>query len=203
MAGGIDGGHRAGRAGDCVCSEVDDEAVLGEEPGGVAHRRALGGELEPLGLQGVTGGSVGIGGVTEHLGLVLFFCYRGQQVNGSISIGDAAVDLLAPVAEEEDKPEVLGDSAYADGATRDTLETKGFKLTAKCPPVRNATGLFTKDRFVVDLGTNTVTCPAGPVATINPTRHGGGRASFKAHCPTCPLRAACTKSRSGRTITVH
>ena len=116
---------------------------------------------------------------------------------------DAAVDLLAPVAEEEDKPEVLGDSAYADGATRDTLETKGFKLTAKCPPVRNATGLFTKDRFVVDLGTDTVTCPAGPVATINPTRHGGGRASFKAHCPTCPLRAACTKSRSGRTITVH
>ena len=116
---------------------------------------------------------------------------------------DAAVDLLAPVAEEEDKPEVLGDSAYADGATRDTLETKGFKLTAKCPPVRNATRLFTKDRFVVDLGTNTVTCPAGPVATINPTRHGGGRASFKAHCPTCPLRAACTKSRSGRTITVH
>jgi len=116
---------------------------------------------------------------------------------------DAAVDLLAPVADDEDKPEVFGDSAYADGATRDTLEEQGFTLTAKCPPVRNATGLFTKDRFVVDLEDSTVTCPAGQRVTINPTRDGGGRASFKVHCRTCPLRAACTKSRSGRTITVH
>jgi IS5 family transposase len=53
---------------------------------------------------------------------------------------DAATDLLAPLAEAEDKPEVLGDSAYADGATRDTLEAQGFSVTAKCPPVRNATG---------------------------------------------------------------
>jgi IS5 family transposase len=116
---------------------------------------------------------------------------------------DAASELLAPLDEVEDKPEVLGDSAYADGATRDTLEEKGFTVTAKCPPVRNATGLFTKDRFTVDLETNTVTCPAGQRVTINPTRDGGGRASFKVHCRTCPLRQACTKSRAGRTISVH
>ncbi|MGH9044579.1 MAG: IS1182 family transposase [Acidimicrobiales bacterium] len=115
----------------------------------------------------------------------------------------AASDLLAPHAEDMDKPEVLGDSAYADGATRDTLTTKGFTVSAKCPPVRNATGLFTKDRFTVDLQARTVTCPAGQRVTINPTRHGGGRASFKVHCVTCPMRQACTKSRSGRTITVH
>ncbi len=116
---------------------------------------------------------------------------------------DAATDLLAPVADDEDKPEVFGDSAYADGATRDTLEEQGFTLTAKCPPVRNATGLFTKDRFVVDLEDSTVICPVRQRVTINPTRDGGGRASFKVHCRTCQLRAACTKSRSGRTITVH
>jgi len=116
---------------------------------------------------------------------------------------EAASDLLAPLAEEEDKPEVLGDSAYADGATRDTLEKKGFTVTAKCPPVRNATGLFTKDLFVVDLEANTVTCPAGQRVTINPTRDGGGRASFKIHCKTCPMRTACTKSRAGRSISVH
>jgi hypothetical protein len=116
---------------------------------------------------------------------------------------DAATDLLAPHADEEDKPEVLGDSAYADGATRDTLEEQGFSVTAKCPPVRNATGLFTKDRFGVDLETQTVTCPAGQRVAINPTRDGGGRASFKIHCRDCPLRRACTKSRAGRTITVH
>ncbi len=116
---------------------------------------------------------------------------------------DAATDLLAPLADEEDKPEVLGDSAYADGATRHTLEAQGFTVTAKCPPVRNATGLFTKDRFDVDLETDTVTCPAGQRVTINPTRDGGGRASFKIHCQQCPVRKACTKSRSGRTITIH
>ena len=115
---------------------------------------------------------------------------------------EAAGDLLAGVAGEDDKPEVLGDSAYADGATRDTLEEKGFQVTSKCPPVRNATGLFTKERFDVDLEANTVTCPAGQRVSINPTRDGGGRASFNLHCKTCPLRQACTKSRAGRSITV-
>jgi len=115
---------------------------------------------------------------------------------------DAATELLAPHADEQDKPEVLGDSAYADGATREALEDKGFTVTAKCPPVRNATGLFTKDRFEVDLEAGTVTCPAGHRVGINPTRDGGGRASFKVHCTTCPMRQGCTKSRAGRSITV-
>ena len=115
---------------------------------------------------------------------------------------DAASELLAPHADEQDKPEVLGDSAYADGATREALEDKGFTVTAKCPPVRNATGLFTKDRFEVDLEAGTVTCPAGHRVGINPTRDGGGRASFKVHCTTCPMRQGCTKSRAGRSITV-
>jgi hypothetical protein len=116
---------------------------------------------------------------------------------------EAVSDLLAPLADEEDKPEVLGDSAYADGATRDALAEKGFTITAKCQPVRNATGLFTKDRFDVDLETNTVTCPAGQRVTTNPTRDESGRASFKVYCKTCPLRTACTKSRAGRSISIH
>ena len=82
------------------------------------------------------------------------------------------------------------------------LGAKGFTVVAKVPPVRNATGLFTKEHFVVDLGDSTVTCPAGQRVAIFPTRDGGGRASFKAHCATCPMRSACTKSRSGRTITI-
>lgn len=116
---------------------------------------------------------------------------------------DALGGLLAPHAEAQDKPEVLGDSAYADGATRDTLASQGFDLSAKCPPLRNSTGLFTKERFVVDLAEGHVTCPAGHAVTIGPVGGGGGRASFKAHCAHCPLRAACTKSRSGRTIAIH
>lgn len=115
---------------------------------------------------------------------------------------DAIGDLLEGLADQEDKPEILGDSAYADGATRKALGDAGFEVVAKVPPVRNATGLFTKDRFRVDLATQSVTCPAGQRVAINPTRDGAGRASFKVHCTDCPKRLACTKSRSGRTIAI-
>src|ERR1019366_1756320 len=71
--------------------------------------------------------------------------------------------------------------------------------------LRSATrpGGFPKDRFAIDLEQMTVTCPATNVVPITLTSDGGGRASFKAHCGSCPLRALCTKSRSGRTISVH
>ena len=111
---------------------------------------------------------------------------------------DAVGDLLEGLADEEDKPENLGRLGlcrrrYAEG----TRARRGFAVVAKVPPVRNATGLFTKDRFSVDLATQSVTCPAGQRVAINPTRDGGGRASFKIHCKDCPLRKACTKSLFG------
>jgi len=116
---------------------------------------------------------------------------------------EAAPVLLGSYDTAEDKPVVLGDSAYADGATRDDLECAGFSLAAKCPPVRNSTGLFTKDRFVVDLDQMTVTCPAANAVAITVIGGVAGRASFKAHCANCPLRASCTTSRRGRTISIH
>jgi hypothetical protein len=116
---------------------------------------------------------------------------------------DAAADLLAEHTGSEGKPDVVGDSAYGDAATRAHLEAQGFTVTAKCPPARNAGGRFPKDRFAVDLGAGTVTCPAGQTAIIVPAARGGGRASFRPWCATCPLRLACTASRRGRTITIH
>jgi Transposase DDE domain/Transposase domain (DUF772) len=115
---------------------------------------------------------------------------------------DAVGELLHEHADSEDKPEVVGDSAYGDAATRAGLETAGFTVTAKCPPARNAKGRFPKDRFTVDLDAGTVTCPAGQTAVIVPAA-GGGRASFRPWCATCPLRPACTASRRGRTIAIH
>jgi IS5 family transposase len=115
---------------------------------------------------------------------------------------DAASELLGGHTDSEDKPEVVGDSAYGDAATRAGLEEQGFTVTAKCPPPRNSGGRFAKDRFIVDLGQATVTCPAGQTAIIVPAR-GGGRASFRPWCATCPLRPDCTSSRRGRTITIH
>jgi hypothetical protein len=116
---------------------------------------------------------------------------------------DAAADLLAEHTGSEGKPDVVGDSAYGDAATRAHLEAQGFTVTAKCPPARNAGGRFPKDRFAADLGAGTVTCPAGQTAIIVPAARGGGRASFRPWCATCPLRLACTASRRGRTITIH
>jgi IS5 family transposase len=116
---------------------------------------------------------------------------------------EAARELLAGLAGEDDKPKVVGDSAYGDAATRDDLQSQGFTVIARCPPARNAKGRFAKDQFTVDLDADTVTCPAGQAAVIVPAARGGGRASFRPWCPGCPLRPACTASRRGRTIAIH
>ena len=115
---------------------------------------------------------------------------------------DAVPGLLGEHAASPDKPEVIGDSAYGDAATRAGLEGQGFTVVAKCPPARNSGGRFSKDQFDVDLEHGTVTCPAGQTAVITPAS-GGGRASFRPWCATCPLRPACTASRRGRTIAIH
>ena len=115
---------------------------------------------------------------------------------------DAVDDLLADHV-IDDKPTVIGDSAYADGATRAHIHDQGFDVIAKCPPVRNSTGGFTKDHFDVNIDDNTVTCPAGHTVTIRSSSGGAAKASFKPHCKHCPLRDQCTPSHRGRTITIH
>ncbi|MGH3573633.1 MAG: IS1182 family transposase [Pseudonocardiaceae bacterium] len=116
---------------------------------------------------------------------------------------DAVTELLEPLSRLDDKPVILGDSAYADGATRAELSEAGFEVVSRCPPVRNSTGGFTKDRFGVDLETNTVSCPAGHTVAIRlSARRGEGKATIKPHCGHCPLRPQCTPSHRGRTITI-
>jgi Transposase DDE domain/Transposase domain (DUF772) len=115
---------------------------------------------------------------------------------------DAVPGLLAGHAGGQDKPEIVGDSAYGDAATRASLQEAGFTVTAKCPPARNAAGRYAKDQFGIDLDNGTVTCPAGNTTTIAPAAR-GGRASFAPWCGACPLRTACTASARGRTITIH
>ena len=98
---------------------------------------------------------------------------------------------------------VFGDSAYADGATLDKLAEAGHEVFAKVPPVRNSKG-YSKDQFRIDPDAGTVGCPAGHTAPIRTRRRGGGGlARFAQWCTGCPLRAACTTSRSGRVISIH
>jgi hypothetical protein len=97
---------------------------------------------------------------------------------------------------------VFGDSAYADGATLDRLAEAGHEVFAKVPPVRNSKG-YSKDQFSIDPHAGTATCPARHTVAIRARRGGGGQARFTPWCAGCPLRAACTTSRSGRVITIH
>lgn len=116
---------------------------------------------------------------------------------------DAVDDLLADHADSDDKPTVMGDSAYAGPDTINELEQGGFEVIAKVPPATNSEGRYTKDDFGVDVDAGTVTCPAGQTVTIRFARDRSGRADFAAHCAGCPQRANCTTSPKGRSIRIH
>ena len=117
---------------------------------------------------------------------------------------DVVDELLtepASPAEAGEGRQIFGDSAYADGATLAKLTGAGHDIHTRVPPVRNPHG-YSKDRFVIDPAAGTVTCPAAHTVAIRPQRR-GGQARFGELCRGCPLRSACTKSRTGRMITIH
>jgi Transposase DDE domain/Transposase domain (DUF772) len=92
-----------------------------------------------------------------------------------------------------------GDSAYGTGDLRDAIGTAGHRAVIKPKPLQAPVeGGFTADDFTVDELAGTVTCPAGVTRTIPPARH----VVFGAACRTCPLRARCTTSKSGRALSL-
>jgi hypothetical protein len=119
----------------------------------------------------------------------------------AVSEARTALELL----EGEDGPrDVLADSAYGSGDTRQALATDKHRVFIKPAPLRPAVpDGFTYDDFTVthdsDGAPTTVTCPNG---LIRPVRAAGG-ATFGSACAGCPLRAHCTRSRTGRTFKVN
>ena len=105
-----------------------------------------------------------------------------------------------PVSAEQ--PAVYGDAAYGSGAFLDLLAGANIASGCKTQPPTAAGGLFAKDRFVIDLGADTVTCPSQVTAPIRRGREGDGIAYFGQGCATCPLRAQCTTATAGRTVSV-
>jgi IS5 family transposase len=93
-----------------------------------------------------------------------------------------------------------GDSAYGTGELRGEIESAGHCAVIKPKPVQPAVaGGFTLDDFTVDEGAATVTCPAGQTRPLSATR----TVTFGALCRDCPLRAACTTAKAGRTMVLH
>jgi hypothetical protein len=116
----------------------------------------------------------------------------GSEVAGSEVAGDTGVERGC----------VYGDNAYGTGGFHDRLDQAGIADRCKTQAPTAAGGLFSKDRFDIDLGAATVSCPAGVTAPIRLARAGGGTAYFAQACTDCRLRARCTSAAGGRTITV-
>ena len=100
--------------------------------------------------------------------------------------------------------ETLGDCAYGGGATRKEYEDANRTLVAKVPQESRNNGLFSKSEFTIDLEARTATCPGGHTTEMA-TDHANGGATFyfDEFCEGCPLRAKCTTSELGRTLSVH
>lgn len=131
---------------------------------------------------------------------------------GNVSDGRAADSLLdeamehAPTGAGDEPAQVYGDASYGTADIVEQLEAAGIEANVKVqepsPPNK---GLFAKGAFDIDLSQKTVRCPAGIVVPIK-SRKGPARvgmACFAPHCQTCPLKAECTTSKTGRQIRIH
>ena len=112
------------------------------------------------------------------------------------------VEPSAGAAQDAERACVYGDNAYGTGSFHDRLGQAGITDRCKTQTPTAAGGLFSKDRFGINLDAGSITCPGGVTAPIRPARAGGGTAYFASACPDCPLRAQCTTAASGRTVSV-
>ncbi len=99
---------------------------------------------------------------------------------------------------------VYGDNAYGTGQFHDRLAQGGIESKCKTQSPVAAGGRFAKDRFHIDLGEDSVSCPAGNTAPIRRGADGTGTARFGEACAGCPLRERCTTTTAtaGRSIRV-
>jgi len=122
------------------------------------------------------------------------------------NVGDASVaeDLIADLLDDADADDVkvYGDSAYGTGAFQQHLENQHIESGCRTQPPAARGGKFSKDRFTIDLDSDTVTCPHHVTVTIGRFGDGSGIASFTENCTDCPLRQQCTNAKRGRTIRI-
>jgi hypothetical protein len=134
----------------------------------------------------------------------------GTIVGFNVLAGDAAdasgaLALVEQVEHNTDMKveETEADCAYGGGPTRQEFEDEGRVLVAKVPHEYSRDGLYPKSAFNIDLEKDTVTCPAGNITGKYSTDKAGKHFRFGSQCAACSLKSLCTKSKSGRTVTVH
>jgi Transposase DDE domain/Transposase domain (DUF772) len=110
--------------------------------------------------------------------------------------GDITADLAAAGRQLS---ELHIDRAYLSSAlVRD--RSPDLAVFCKAWRVRNTGGRFAKDQFTLDFAAGQLTCPAGVTMSFEP----GKTVHFpKGTCAACPLRARCTASSNGRSVSIH
>jgi hypothetical protein len=97
------------------------------------------------------------------------------------------------------------DAGYVSDDTLGQAHKEGRKLIGPARPSANASGdLFTAEAFDVSIADRQAICPRGLVSTQcsrlenKQTGQVNYRFEWSYHCDDCPLKAQCTKARSGR-----
>lgn len=110
----------------------------------------------------------------------------------------AAERLLTAAKQHGEVAVVDVDRGYLASPAIEALHRAGVTIHSRAwQPTNN--GLFTKEKFEIDLGTNTVRCPNGVTTTIPPSR----QARFSTDdCGACVLKSKCTSSAC-RSVTIH
>lgn len=103
----------------------------------------------------------------------------------------------------EESVEIYGDSSYGTADLVEHIEGAGAEANVKVQPPSAAKGHFAQDAFTIDTDAKTVLCPNGQLVQIRLQKDGSGKAEFGLACASCPLRAQCTDSASGRTVRIH
>jgi hypothetical protein len=191
---GDDGVFRIARrvAADRVVSTVDPDARHGHKTqakgfDGYKGHVAEDPDSEIIVDTKVTPGNAADGSVAEDL------------IDDLVEDYEDAQDSDDDLGEDRPRPTVYGDGAYGGGEFQEFLDDHDIESRCKTqPPSPPPGGLFSKNRFDINLADDTVSCPNGVTVTIRRNDSGGGTASFGAACRACPLRSARARRPDGR-----
>ena len=192
---GADGVFRIlrGVAPDRVISTVDPEARHGHKTAargfdGYKGHIAVDAESEIITATEVTAGNAGDASAAEVL---------------LADVLTSAQNAATSEAEGDETREVYGDASYGTADLVEKLESAGVEPNVKVQPPSAREGMFSQDDFEIDTKAKEVRCPAGARVSLHVLKDGSSLADFGGSCVECPLRAQCTKSKSGRTIKLH
>lgn len=132
---------------------------------------------------------------------------------GDVNEGSLLIDLLErhECNTEREVEAAVADSQYGTVENYLACQDRGIlphmaDLNARQAGSGRRAGIFPDSDFVYDPATDTYRCPAGQ--TLSPARHHVKRHATdytppRGVCAACPLKAQCTRSKTGRSIKRH